>query len=154
MLSANKVRFGKVLKSNKRRDLALVKIEGENFPYLELDTDRSHYVTGTPVAAIGAPQGIEWSVTRGIIGAARNHNGRYVIQTDAAINGGNSGGPLINLNTGRVVGVNSFGRSPVNVNDLQSGTESLGFAISAFEVQRTLGLTQPVREDDFPNPAD
>lgn len=153
-LSANKVRFGKVLKTNKRRDLALVKIEGENYPYLELDTDRNHYVTGTPVAAIGAPQGIEWTVTRGIIGAARNHDGVDVIQTDAAINGGNSGGPLINLDTGRVVGVNSFGRAPVTVGDLRSGTESLSFAISAFEVQRTLGLKQPVNADDFPNPAD
>ncbi len=143
--TVNKVRFAKVLKTNKTRDLALLKMQGENLPYLELETDRSAYTTGREVAAIGAPKGIEWSVSRGIISAVRDRNGIDVIQTDAAINHGNSGSPLISLQTGRVLGVNTWGRSEA---------ESLNFAISAYEVRRTLGVRQPVNPDDFPRPED
>ncbi len=139
----NKVRFAKVIKTNKRRDLALIKIEGENFPHLELETNQTRYTTGTTVAAIGAPHNLEWSVSEGIIGALRNDNGQYVVQTDAAINHGNSGGPLISLETGRVMGVNTYGPS-------KDKTDNLAFAISAFEVQRTLEFSQPVKEEFFP----
>lgn len=139
----NKVRFAKVIKTNKRRDLALIKIEGENFPHLELETNKTRYTTGTTVAAIGAPHNLEWSVSEGIIGALRNDNGQYVVQTDAAINHGNSGGPLISLETGRVMGVNTYGPS-------KDKTDNLAFAISAFEVQRTLEFSQPVKEEFFP----
>ena len=148
---SNKVRFAKVIKKNKKRDLALLKVEGENYPYLELETDRSQYVTGQKVVAIGAPRAIEWSVSEGIISAARNDNGRDVLQTDAAINHGNSGGPLISLQSGKVLGVNTFGKKAYSVDDI---TQDIAFAVSAFEVQRTLAVSQPLDPDDFPSPAD
>lgn len=151
----NKVRFARVLKVNKKRDLALLKVEGENFPWLELETDRQAYTTGRKVVAIGAPRAIEWSVAEGIISAARDNNGVDTLQTDAAINGGNSGGPLIDLETGKVVGVNSWGQiSDPDTVSLQRGTHGLNFAISSFEVARTLGVTQPMDPDNFPHPAD
>ncbi len=150
-LLKKKVRLGKVIKRNKQRDLALVKVEGENFPYLQLETDRNEYVTGTKVVAIGAPKNIEWSVTEGIIGAVRNDDGRDVIQTDAAINSGNSGGPLISLKSGKVLGVNSYKKRALSLDDV---TENIAFSISAFEVERTLGITYPINPDDFPFPAD
>ena len=146
-----KVRFGKVIKTNKRRDLALVKIEGENLPYLELEQDRTQYATGQEVVAIGAPLGIEWSVSHGIISAVRNTNGVDTLQTDAAINGGNSGGPLIAKRTGKVLGVNSWGRVSTSFKDQ---AESLNFAISAYEVLRTLGISQPIDEDMLAMTAD
>lgn len=148
-------RYAKVLLINKRRDLALLKTEG-TFPYFELETDRSQYQTGSEVAAIGAPLGHKWSVSKGIISASRSKlsirteagpseepNADY-IQTDAAINHGNSGGPLILLKTGKVIGVNSIG-------EFLENAEALGFAISAFEVKRTLGVTQPVKSQEIEN---
>ena len=103
------------------------------------------------MAAIGAPYGIEWSVSQGIISAARNDAGRYVLQTDAAINSGNSGGPLISLESGKVLGVNSYTRRADSVDDV---ADNIAFAISAFEVERTLGLSQPIDSDVFSDPAD
>lgn len=149
----NKVRFARVLKINKKRDLALLKMEGENFPWLELETNRKAYTTGRKVVAIGAPRDIEWSVSQGIISATRDNNGVDTIQTDTAINGGNSGGPLVDLQTGKVVGVNSWAQiSDPDLLSLQRGTEGLNFAISAFEVTRTLGITQPVDPDTVSRP--
>ncbi|MFQ5474893.1 MAG: S1C family serine protease [Candidatus Nanoarchaeia archaeon] len=79
--------------------------------------------TGTPVAAIGHPQGLEYSVSQGIVSATREYNFGLmeVVQTDAAINGGNSGGGLFDLKTGRMLGINSF---------VQTDSEGLAFAIS------------------------
>jgi serine protease Do len=92
-------------------DLAILKIEGANFPYLELgDSDKSR--VGEWVVAIGNPFGLEHTVTVGVISAknrsihAGNVNFDGFLQTDAAINPGNSGGPLIDLN-GKVVGINT-----------------------------------------------
>ncbi len=151
----NKVRFARVLKINKKRDLALLKMEGENFPWLELETNRKAYTTGRQVAAIGAPRAIEWSVAEGIISAVRDNNGVDTIQTDTAINGGNSGGPLIDVQTGKVVGINSWGQiSNEDIVSLQRGTHGLNFAISAFEAARTLGISQPLNPDHFPHPND
>ena len=150
----NKVAFARVLKVNKKRDLALLKMEGDNFPWLEMETNRKKYVTGREVVAIGAPQGIEWTVSQGIISAVRNKNGVDTIQTDTAINNGNSGGPLIDLQTGKVIGVNSWGRGPKTESEVYQNIQNLNFAISGFEVQRTLGVTQPVNADDFPYPQD
>ena len=151
----NKMRFARVLKINKKRDLALLKIEGENYPWLELETDRQNYTTGRKVVAIGAPRNIEWSVSEGIISAARDNDGVDTIQTDAAVNHGNSGGPLIDLESGKVIGVNSWKKVPErNLADLSRGIENLNFAISSYEVQRTLGVHQPMREEDYPKPTD
>ena len=89
-------------------DLALLKISGS---YEELQfADSDDVRVGEKVIAIGNPFGLSFSVSEGIISATgrtvSGYNGRY-IQTDAALNSGNSGGPLINTD-GKVIGINNF----------------------------------------------
>lgn len=99
----------KVIGSDKRTDVALIKIDAKNLPAVKLgnaDTTR----VGEWVAAIGAPFGFENTVTAGIVSAKSralpDESLVPFIQTDVAINPGNSGGPLFNLN-GEVIGINS-----------------------------------------------
>ena len=99
----------KVIGTDKKTDLALLKVKGKNLPYVKWG-DSSKIKVGEWVLAIGNPFGLEYTVTAGIISA----KGRQLdlaeyadfIQTDAAINRGNSGGPLVNLK-GEVIGVNT-----------------------------------------------
>ncbi len=99
----------KVIGSDKRSDVALIKIEASNLPAVRTG-DASRARVGEWVLAVGSPFGFENTVTAGIISAkARRLEGdNYAnfIQTDVAINPGNSGGPLFNLN-GEVIGINS-----------------------------------------------
>lgn len=95
------------------RDLALIKVDGSGYPYLRLASPPS-IGAGTDVVAIGSPglpggAGVlAGTVTRGIISAVRNtKSDGILVQTDAAVNPGNSGGPLANLR-GEVVGVNTI----------------------------------------------
>jgi len=94
---------------DKRSDVALLKVEGENLPVLETGSSENLKV-GEWVVAIGSPFGFDHSVTAGIVSAKGRSlpSENYVpfIQTDVAINPGNSGGPLFNLK-GQVVGINS-----------------------------------------------
>ncbi len=105
-------------------DLALLKIEsadGRKFPTVPLG-DSDELKQGQPVFAIGAPLGLERSVSQGIISLKnRLESGRMYIQTTTQINPGNSGGPLFNLR-GEVIGVN-------NMKIVAAGAEGLGFAI-------------------------
>ena len=107
--------IAKVIGSDKRSDVALLKVEAENLPVLETGSSASLKV-GEWVVAIGSPFGFDHSVTAGIVSAKGRSlpTENYVpfIQTDVAINPGNSGGPLFNLK-GQVVGINSqiFSRS-------------------------------------------
>ena len=95
--------------SDPRSDLALLKIDAEDLPTAELG-DSSALRVGQWVLAIGSPFGFEHSVTAGIVSAKGRSlpNENYIpfIQTDVAVNPGNSGGPLFDLD-GRVVGVNA-----------------------------------------------
>ena len=101
----------KVVGADSRSDVALLKVEGSNLPYLKL-ADSSTVKQGQWVVAIGSPFGLEQSVTAGIVSAVGRNTqfaeNQYVpfIQTDVAINRGNSGGPLLNT-SGQVVGINS-----------------------------------------------
>ena len=99
----------KLVGTDKRSDIALLKIEGKNLPTLKLG-DSSKLKAGEWVLAIGSPFGFNHSVTAGIVSAIGRSlpNENYIpfIQTDVAINPGNSGGPLFNLE-GEVIGVNS-----------------------------------------------
>jgi len=91
-------------------DVAVVKVDGENLPYLEM-ADSDALEVGEWVLAIGNPLGLSHTVTAGIV-SAKGRSGfglayfENFIQTDAAINFGNSGGPLINLDA-KVVGINT-----------------------------------------------
>lgn len=98
-----------VVGSDERTDVALLKVQGANFPQLSTgDVDRLR--VGEPVLAIGSPFGFDYSASAGIVSAKmRNMMGETAvpfIQTDVALNPGNSGGPLFNQR-GEVVGVNS-----------------------------------------------
>jgi serine protease Do len=101
----------KVVGSDAQYDVALLKVEGSNLPTVRVG-DSNSLKPGQWVVAIGSPFGLDHSVTAGIVSAlGRNTGGneqRYVpfIQTDVAINQGNSGGPLLNTR-GEVVGINS-----------------------------------------------
>lgn len=101
----------KVVGSDQQYDVALLKIDGKNLPTVRVG-DSNTLKPGQWVVAIGSPFGLDHSVTAGVVSAlGRNTGGpdqRYVpfIQTDVAINQGNSGGPLLNTR-GEVVGINS-----------------------------------------------
>jgi len=114
---------------NNELDLALLKISGRYNP-LELD-DSNNVQIGEKVIAIGNPLGLQFSVTEGIVSATRRTgiNGLDAyIQTDAALNPGNSGGPLINKE-GKVIGINNF----------KIGTgENLGFALESNYIKDTI----------------
>ena len=93
--------------SDKRTDVAVLKIDGDDLPYLRTGKV-SNVRAGEWVIAIGSPFGLKNTVTAGIVSAVARETGNYLpfIQTDVAINPGNSGGPLINMD-GEVIGVNS-----------------------------------------------
>ena len=101
----------KVIGSDQQSDVALLKIDATGLPALRLGDSRQ-LKPGQWVVAIGSPFGLDHSVTAGIVSAVGRSNPyadqRYVpfIQTDVAINRGNSGGPLLNTR-GEVVGINS-----------------------------------------------
>lgn len=127
-----------VIGADPRSDLALLKIEEKDLPFLKLAKDATLRV-GEWVVAIGSPFGLEFSASAGIVSAKgrsiRNQSGEdYVpfIQTDVAINPGNSGGPLFNLE-GEVVGVNS------QIYSSSGGSIGLSFAIPASVVENVVG---------------
>ena len=130
-MKSGEVAIGNVIKKNKRQDLVLIKITGSNYNWIRLSKGDDIKIGGD-VLAIGTPEGLSWSISKGIVSAVRtNQRGRY-IQTDAAVNHGNSGGPLIDISTGRAIGVNTFG---VNKNI----AEGLNFAISSEDVLSNFG---------------
>jgi len=99
----------KVIGSDERTDVALLKVDGTNYPSLKIG-NVDQLKVGEPVLAIGSPFGFDYSASAGIVSAkSRNMQGETsvpFIQTDVALNPGNSGGPLFNQR-GEVVGVNS-----------------------------------------------
>jgi len=126
-LNDNRVLDAKVVGSDKPSDLALLKINATNLPVITLGNSDGMQV-GDVVLAIGNPLGIGQTVTMGIISAKGRQtglsNGSFedFLQTDAAINQGNSGGALVNTN-GELIGINSQILSP------SGGSIGLGFSI-------------------------
>jgi len=116
---------------HKETDLALIKIDETGLPTLSLGSRRPVH-QGELVFAMGSPQGLENSVTMGVVSSvarqADPNRPMVYIQTDAPINPGNSGGPLVDSD-GYVVGINTFILSSAG------GSEGLGFAIPARIVQ-------------------
>jgi serine protease Do len=115
----------KIIGSDKRTDVALIKIEGTNLPKATIG-DPAALKVGEWVAAIGSPFGLENTMTAGIVSAKGRalpqENFVPFIQTDVAINPGNSGGPLYNLR-GEVVGINS------QIYSRSGGSMGLSFSI-------------------------
>jgi serine protease Do len=102
-------RTAKLVGSDAKTDLALLKVDGANLPTLRFgDSDRLE--VGEPVMAVGNPFGLEQTVTTGIVSAKERFIGAGpyddFIQTDASVNPGNSGGPLVDAR-GALVGINS-----------------------------------------------
>jgi len=98
---------GRLIGSDQRSDVALVKIDGSGLPTIKIG-DPVKLKVGEWVIAIGSPFGLQNTVTAGIVSAKARETGELLpfIQTDAAVNPGNSGGPLINMK-GEVIGINS-----------------------------------------------
>ena len=124
----------KVLGTDPKTDVALLKVESKNkLPFVEFGNSDDSRV-GDWVLAIGNPLGQGFSVSAGIISArGRDLQGPYddFIQTDAAINRGNSGGPLFNT-SGKVIGVNTAILSP------NGGSIGIGFSMSSVVVQKVV----------------
>lgn len=134
---------GKIVGQDAASDLAVIKIEGNKFPYASLG-DSDNLIIGEWAIALGNPFGYllddpHPTVTVGVIsalnrnikrGAGEERVYRKMIQTDAAINPGNSGGPLVNAD-GEVIGINTF------IFTTSRGSEGIGFAIP---VSRAKGI--------------
>ncbi|HYJ98247.1 MAG TPA: Do family serine endopeptidase, partial [Burkholderiaceae bacterium] len=120
----------RIVGSDKRTDVAVVKIEASGLPAVKIG-DASKLRVGEWVMAIGSPFGLENTVTAGIVSAKQRDTGDYLpfIQTDVAINPGNSGGPLLNMR-GEVVGINS------QIYSRSGGFMGISFAIPIDEAMR------------------
>ncbi|AEF95204.1 HtrA2 peptidase [Desulfotomaculum nigrificans CO-1-SRB] len=123
----------KLIGADSSLDLAVLKIDGKDFPTLPLG-DSNRIRVGNWVIAIGSPFGLEDTVTIGVISAKGrpleidNRTFENLLQTDASINPGNSGGPLLNLN-GEVVGINTA---------INAQAQGIGFAIPTSTVKEVL----------------
>ncbi|WP_235953486.1 DegQ family serine endoprotease [Noviherbaspirillum galbum] len=120
----------KIIGVDKRTDVAVVRIDGNNLPRLAIG-DPNKLRVGEWVIAIGSPFGLENTVTAGIISAKARDTGEYLplIQTDVAVNPGNSGGPLINMR-GEVIGINS------QIYSRSGGYMGISFAVPIDEAVR------------------
>jgi len=144
-LTGGKKYQAKIVGSDVTSDIALLKIEDTNLPFVKLG-DSNDTIIGEWAIAFGNPFGLfdigaEPSVSVGVISATNRdferqdeHVYQDMIQTDAAINSGNSGGPLVNSN-GEVIGINTFIYSGSNVVGTSIG---LGFALPINRVKRIL----------------
>ena len=142
--------LGVVIGYDARRDLALLKVQKEIDAELVVPFHKSGRLDlGSEVLAFGHPKGLEFGVSKGIVSAIRDGSNlglkrdpdvKY-IQIDAAINKGNSGGPLLHLYGGTIIGVNTLGMS-------KDTWEGLNFAIhydeiNAFLRQQNVGVISP-----------
>ncbi len=129
----------KIVGTDAATDIALLKIEGDDFKPFKIGSIDSTKV-GSWVLAIGAPFGFDQTVTAGIVSAkGRSVGEMYIpyVQTDVAINPGNSGGPLINMN-GRVIGVNS------KILSTSGGSNGLSFSIP---IDLAMDVVNQIKDD-------
>ena len=127
-------------------DLAFLQVDPKSIPKDAIEAKlqcKNNYKQGQNVVAFGHPDGKDFTITRGIISAVRYETDFFEsIQTDAAINGGNSGGALIDISTGQVVGINSFGATDA---------EGLNFALPSYTACKVLELYKNKKD---PSPLD
>jgi S1-C subfamily serine protease len=127
-------------------DLAFLQVDPKSIPKEAIEAKlqcKNDYKQGQNVVAFGHPNGKDFTITRGIISAIRYETDFFEsIQTDAAINGGNSGGALIDISSGVVVGINSFGATDA---------EGLNFALPSYTACKVLELYKNKKD---PSPLD
>ena len=136
-----KLREATVLFSEKSADIALLKLDTPDHTLVHASLGSSDaMVVGQNIYAIGSPYGMENSFSSGIVSAFRNFNTLYdgtvnieFIQTDAAINSGNSGGPLFN-STGEIVGIAS------SILTVSGGFQGIGMAVTSDTVKSLLAF--------------
>ena len=140
--SSSRRRRARVVGQSRSLDLAVLRIDTTGLHLHPLRIAASSGVqVGDPAYAIGNPFGLDWTLTTGIISALNRQikapDGsaiEHVLQTDAALNPGNSGGPLIDA-AGSVIGVNSQIASASTPTSGQAGSNGVGFAISSNTVR-------------------
>ena len=156
ILSSGKKVNAQLVGSDAATDLAVLKINSADVKTVASFGNSNSIKAGQDVLAIGSPMGSEYAntVTRGIISATNRTlkagtDGTLtsVIQTDAAINSGNSGGPLINM-AGQVIGINSM---KLSSNTDGSSIEGMGFAIPSNEVVSI--INQLIKKGSIERPA-
>ena len=152
VVDANREPLGKrqvldavVVGANRETDIALLKIDASGLPAIPLGRNGSRPRQGQVVLAVGSPEGLDNTMTLGIVSAVgRQPQPDYpmlYIQTDAAINPGNSGGPLLDVE-GELIGINTF------IIGENGGNQGLGFAVPAavvryvYEQLRSHGFVQ------------
>ena len=146
VLSDGSTHNAEIVGSDYITDIALIKIEGNNYKYIRFG-DSEDVIIGEWVIALGNPFGLfeinsKPTVTVGVVSAVDRDFGRQsnervyqdMIQTDAAINQGNSGGPLVN-SLGEVIGMNTFIYTGSNYN---TGSIGLGFALPSNHIIRVI----------------
>ena len=144
-LQDGSIHRAKFVAGDSNTDVAVIKVEDvSNMPTIAIGNS-DDLAVGQNVVAIGAPLGLEQTVTTGIVSALNRpvragEGGEATIidaiQTDAAINPGNSGGPLVNMN-GELIGMNSVIASTTSSGSEEAGSIGLGFAIPANFARRT-----------------
>jgi serine protease Do len=126
---------GSIVGIDRESDLAVIKIDGKNLPFLEFGNS-DELKQGELVLALGNPFGLDNSVSLGVVSAVarqiKPEDTMVYIQTDAPINPGNSGGPLVD-SEGRVVGINTL------ILTESGGSEGVGFAIPSKLAQQVYG---------------
>jgi 2-alkenal reductase len=142
------VAIANVVGADRYSDLALLKVDKTDLPFVEL-ANSDDVKVGQRVIAIGNPFGLNGTMTLGIVSAkgrtlpeaSADGTGSFsnpsIIQTDAAINPGNSGGPLLD-SAGRVVGVNTAIRTTNNSGFGQPSNSGIGFAVPSNTVKRVV----------------
>jgi putative serine protease PepD len=152
-----------VVGADPSRDLALLKVDAHDLPTLSLG-DSSSLGVGDNTYAIGNPFGLDHTLTTGIVSALNRNlqapDGATIsgaIQTDAALNPGNSGGPLLDAG-GKVIGVNSQIETG-STDGAQGGNVGIGFAIpastvKAFIAEAQAGKLAPQQSEQQPSQQD
>jgi hypothetical protein len=149
-----------VLAFDVRKDIAIIKIAGFDLPTVALGNSNNLQV-GEPVLAVGSPLGLQGTVTTGVVSSVRDDpagGGFKVLQTDASVNPGNSGGPLVNRQA-EVIGIVTFkirGGENLNfaipINYLRGLVDSPGAALSLDELRVKLNSSgsDVFKSDSFP----
>ena len=123
----------RLVRSDSVADVALVEVECDSDCVTADISPGPDPAVGTEVYVIGAPLGLSQTLTRGVVSALRLDRGLTLVQTDASINHGNSGGPIVDAKSGRVLGI-------VEMKLVGNNAEGLGFGISLADALRVLGI--------------